>query len=204
LHRTSQYQFNRAGLLCGQCQQGLSNVFGSSECSNKFLLIIIPIGISGIVLVLMLFYLNLTVREGDINSLLFFANVISINTPIFLPNHKNYAYTFISLVNLDLGITTCFYNGMNDYSKIWLQLAFPLYFIVIAVTFIIASRCSIRILTLTANRGLPVLATLFCYAILKFYAKFFLFYSSIRKSLIFLTDTLHWSRGWILAVQYFV
>ena len=152
----------------------------------------------------MLFYLNLTVREGDINSLLFFANVISINTPIFLPNHKNYAYTFISLVNLDLGITTCFYNGMNDYSKIWLQLTFPLYLIVIAVTFIIASRYSIRILTLTANRGLPVLATLFCYAILKFYAKFFLFYSSIQKSLIFLLDTLHWSRGWILAVQYFV
>ena len=48
----SQCQFNRSGLLCGQCQQGLSAVFGSSQCkqcSNVYLLIIIPIGIAGLV-----------------------------------------------------------------------------------------------------------------------------------------------------------
>ena len=41
-------------------------------------------------------------------------------------------YTFISLANLDLGIQTCFYNGMDDYAKMWLQLAFPFYLIFIA------------------------------------------------------------------------
>ena len=30
-------------------------------------------------------------------------------------------------IHLDLGIETCFYDGMDGYTKIWLQLAFPLY-----------------------------------------------------------------------------
>ena len=32
-----------------------------------------------------------------------------------------------------LGIQTCFYNGMDDYAKMWLQLAFPFYLIFIAM-----------------------------------------------------------------------
>ena len=160
----SQCQFKRTGVLCGQCQHGLSVVFGSSECqhcSNVYLLIIIPIGIAGILLVLLLFTLNLTVTGGDINAILLYVNIISINTPIFLPDHKRYECTYISLANLDLGITTCFYNGMDDYAKMWLQLVFPLYLIVIAIIFIFASRHSTRVLRLTANKALPVLATLF-------------------------------------------
>ena len=164
LNPNSQCQFNRSGMLCGQCQNGLSSVFGSSQCkhcSNAYLLIVIPIGIAGILLVLILFTLNFTVTDGDINAISFYVNIVGINTPIFLPNYKKIEYTFISLANLDLGITTCFYNGMDDYAKMWLQLAFPLYLIVIAIIFIIASRHSIRVLRLTANRALPVLATLF-------------------------------------------
>jgi len=30
----SQCQFNRSGMLCGQCQHGLSTVFGSSQCKH--------------------------------------------------------------------------------------------------------------------------------------------------------------------------
>ena len=163
LYPDSQCQFNRTGLLCGQCQYDLSTVFGSSECkrcSNVYLLIFIPFGITGILLVLSVFILNLTVRDGDINSFLLYVNIVSINTPIFLPNHKKYEYTFISLANLDLGITTCFYNGMDDYAKVWLQLAFPLYLIIIAVIFIIASRHSTVIQRMTAKKALPLLATL--------------------------------------------
>ena len=39
----SQCQFNRTGVLCGQCKQGLSIVFGSPQCkhcSNIYLLLI--------------------------------------------------------------------------------------------------------------------------------------------------------------------
>ena len=82
-------------------------------------------------LVLLLFILNLTVTDGTINAFILYVNIVSINTPVFFPESGNFtlAYTFISLANLDLGIQTCFYNGMDDYTKMWLQLAFPFYLI---------------------------------------------------------------------------
>ena len=162
----SQCQFNRSGTLCGNCQQGLSTVLGSShcqQCSNIYLFLIVPIAIAGFVLVLLLFILNLTVTDGTINAFIFYVNIISINTSVILPQLNNFTltYTFISLANLDLGIQTCFYNGMDDYAKMWLQLAFPFYLIFIATSLIITSRYSTTIQRLTARRALPVLATLF-------------------------------------------
>jgi len=78
----SQCQFNRSSVLCGHCRKGLSTVLGSSSCrhcSSVYLLIIIPIAIAGIVLVPLLFIFNLTVTNGDINAILFYANIIGIN-----------------------------------------------------------------------------------------------------------------------------
>ena len=163
----SQCQFNRDGLLCGQCQQGLSTVFGYSHCqhcSNIYLLLVIPTAVAGPMLVLLLFILDLTVTDGDINGFILYVNIISINSHIFFPQYSNSInifYVFISLANLDLGIPACFYNGMDDYAKMWLQLAFPAYLILIATLLIIASRHSTTIQRITARRALPVLATLF-------------------------------------------
>ena len=93
-----------------------------------------------------------------------YTNIISINDHVFFTDTKHIftpVYTFISLANLDLGIQTCFYNGMDDYAKMWLQLAFPFYLIFIATLLIITSRYSITVQRITARRVLPVLATLF-------------------------------------------
>ena len=163
----SQCQFNRSGLLCGQCQQNLSAIFGSSNCqlcSNIYLLLIIPITIAGLLLVFILFCINLTVTDGIINAFIMYTNIIGINDHVFFTDTKHVftpAYIFISLANLDLGIQTCFYNGMDDYAKMWLQLAFPFYLMFIATLLIITSRYSITVQRLTARRALPVLATLF-------------------------------------------
>ena len=159
----SQCRFNRSGLLCGQCQQGLSTVFGSSECercSNVYLLLSLLFAVLGILLVFVLFTINITVTDGTINGFAFYVNIVSINGTIFFQFHE-FSFVFISISNLDLGIKTCFYSGMDDYTKIWLQLAFPIYLILIAASLIIASRYSTRIQRLTARRALPVLATLF-------------------------------------------
>ena len=196
----SQCQFNRSGLLCGHCQQGLSTVFSSSHCqhcSSIYLLLIIPIAIAGVVLVLLLFVLNLTVTDGTINGFILYANIISINTPVFFTelHHFTLAYTFISIANLDLGIQTCFYNGMDDYAKMWLQLAFPFYLIFIATLIIITSRYSTKIQRLTARRALPVLATLFLLSytkILRIACSVLFFYSTITHLPIKHT-TLVWS-----------
>ena len=130
-------------------------------CSSIYLLLIIPIAVAGIALVIVLFVLNLTVTDGDINAFLLYINIVSINTPVFFPKERFIKYALISLANLDLGIEACFYDGMDDYAKMWLQLTFPAYLILIATTLIMASHYSIRIQRLTACRALPVLATLF-------------------------------------------
>ena len=119
---------------------------------------------AGLVLVLMLFILNLTVTDGYINGFILYVNIININDDVFFPQYNNsinFLYAFISLANLDLGISTCFYSSMDDYAKMWLQLAFPAYLISIATLLIIASRHSTKIQRITARRALPVLATLF-------------------------------------------
>ena len=166
LHPDTQCQFNRIGILCSQCPHHLSMVFGSSrcmKCTNVHILITIIVIVAGIVLVVLLYVLNLTVTKGTISGMIIYANILSINDSVFLVNNNvlNPLRVFISFLNLDLGIETCFYNRMNTYVKVWLQLFFPIYLIFIAFSIIIASRYSSRILRLTYKRSLPVLATLF-------------------------------------------
>ena len=166
LYPDSQCQFNRTGMLCSQCQHPLSMVFASSrcmKCTNVHILITMIVIGAGIVLVVLLYVLDLTVTKGTINGIIFYANIISINDSVFLVNDNVFKLlgVFISFVNLDLGIEICFYNGMDGYVKKWLQLFFPFYLIIIAISIIIASRYSTSILRLTYSRSLPVLATLF-------------------------------------------
>ena len=133
------------------------------KCTNVHIVITLIVIVAGIVLVVLLYLLNLTVTKATINGVILYANIININYSTFLNNDNvlDPLKMFISFVNLDLGIETCFYNGMDNYTKLWLQLFFPTYLIFIAFTIIIASRYSSRILRLTYSRSLPVLATLF-------------------------------------------
>ena len=160
-----QCQFSRSGILCGQCQLDLSTIFGSSDCqqcSNVYLLLIIPIAVSGILLVIVMFVLTLTVSEGTINPFILYVNILNIhNIPLF-PSHSlvKPLHVFSSFANLNLGIESCFYNGMDDYTKTWLQFCFPVYLIMIITSIIIASRYSIVVKRLTLHKTIPVLATI--------------------------------------------
>ena len=93
LHPDLQCQFNRTGILCSQCQYHLSMVFGSSrcmECTNVHILITIIVLVAGIVLVVSIYLLNLTVTNGTINGIIFYANIVSINNPLFSYQTKIY------------------------------------------------------------------------------------------------------------------
>ena len=60
---------------------------------------------------------------------------------MFIPIcYDSFACITLSLFNLDLGIKVCFYDGMDDYAKTWLQLIFPVYLIFIALALVIGSR----------------------------------------------------------------
>lgn len=66
--------------------------------------------------------LNLTVAVGTISGLIFYANIVAANHAILLPFQRaNVLTVFIPWLNLDLGIETCFYNGMDAYVSTWLQ-----------------------------------------------------------------------------------
>ena len=159
-----QCALNRSGLLCAQCAEGLSLMLGSNQCgqcTNDYLALIIPFGLAGITLVVFLIVLNLTVSVGTINGLIFYANVVKINETIFFPNGPIPLISqFISWLNLDLGIETCFFNGMNAYSNTWLQFAFPFYIWLIIGVITYACHLSTRISKLVGNNAVPVLATL--------------------------------------------
>ena len=161
----SQCLYNRFGTLCGQCQSGYSSVFGSPQCkicSNAWLSLLIVFVIVGIFLVIIIFVLNLTITSGTINGIIFYANVISINGTILFPTNNTFhpLFAFISLLNLDLGIETCFYDGMDEYAKIWLEYVFPVYLIVIIGVIIVMGRYTSWAQRAVQSNGVPVLSTL--------------------------------------------
>lgn len=162
---SDQCAFNRHGVLCGSCQEGLSLVFGTSQClkcSNIYTLYIFLFAAAGIVLVIALLMFNLTVSKGAINGLIFYANIVKINESFLFPLGDASPFkVFISWLNLDLGIETCFYSGMDSTGKTWLQFLFPLYLWLILAAIIVACRYSITMVRLVGNHAVEVLATTF-------------------------------------------
>ena len=157
---------NRTGILCGACNEDLSLVFGSSrckECSDYYIFLLIPFALAGIALVTFILLLNLTVATGTIHGLIFYANILTADHSLFLPfATPNVLTVFISWLNLDLGIETCFYNGMDSYGKFLLQLAFPTYVFILIGTIIVLCEVSKKFATLLSNRNpVATLCTLF-------------------------------------------
>ena len=68
---------------------------------------------------------------------------------------------FIAWLNLDLGIETCFYNGLDAYAKTWLQFLLPVYIWIIVVLIIVSSHYSTTAAKLSGRNAVQVLATLF-------------------------------------------
>ena len=114
--------------MCAHTQSALSWEVQSVSHSNPYLLLLIVFALAGLALVVFLIFCNLTVTEGMINGIVFYANIVHINRSIFFPSTKgNLLTVFIAWLNLDLGIDTCFYEGMDAYAKAWLQFVFPTY-----------------------------------------------------------------------------
>lgn len=160
---------NRAGVMCGSCKEGHSTVLGSSKCekcSNKHLILLVGFSFAGLILVIALTLLNLTIAEGTLSSLIFYANIIECNSSFIVPSSEYYSFptpilrVFIAWINLDLGITTCFFNGMDEYAEAWLQFAFPLYIWSIAAVIILLSNKFQVVARIASRNAVKVLATL--------------------------------------------
>ena len=134
----------REGVLCGRCPAGQSVVFGSTEChlcSDVWLITLGMYAVMGVVLIVVLFVLNLTVTQGTIYGLIFYANIIVVNSTVFFGGlNLKFLQVIISFIILDLGFPLCFYNGMDDAAKMGLQFAFPTYLLFLIIIFIVVCR----------------------------------------------------------------
>ena len=171
-----QCAYNRSGVLCGGCQEHLSLSLGSSRCLSchshwpaVLVVILLAAIVAGILLVTALLALNMTVAIGLINGFIFYANIVAANSAIFFPSSEpSFPTVFVTWLNMDIGIDVCFFDGLDTYIKIWLQLAFPAYIISLVIIMIIVSEYSPRFAGLIGKRDpIATLATL----ILLSYAK---------------------------------
>lgn len=158
----------------GGCPPNLSLALGSSQClpcNNYGIALFLIFIVAGIVLVLFIKVLDLTVSRGTIYGLIFYANVIWLHRVIFFPSGHQHVdprlqqffqvvKVFIAWLNLDLGIETCFFEGLDAYGKAWLQFVFPIYLWFIAGVIIMVCRYSTRATKIFGNNAVSVLATL--------------------------------------------
>ncbi len=82
-----QCAYNRSGVLCGKCKSNFSLVLVTSnckECSNLYLLLLIPFALAGILLVGLILLLNITIATGNIHGLIFYANIVAANRAILI------------------------------------------------------------------------------------------------------------------------
>ena len=158
---------NRNGVVCGSCRANYSVVFGDREClkcSNYWLFTLVAFGFLGVLLVIILFVLRISIATGTIISIIFYANVfatinsVSINQIPSVP--AKILFVWLNLCSLNLGFPLCFYDGMTELAKAFLQFAFPLYLIVIVFVFIQLSRYSTKLARHTSHYSVQVLATL--------------------------------------------
>ena len=112
-----QCNFNHSGTLCGRCQPGLSLTLGTNHClhcPNTHLALLLPFALAGVVLVCFIKVIDLTISQGTLNGLIFYANTVKANEYLlFTEKLASPLAVFIAWLNLDLGIETCFFNGLT-------------------------------------------------------------------------------------------
>ena len=156
---------NRKGVLCGECKTNYSLMLGTSrcrKCSDYNLFLLLFFSFAGAALVVLLLVLRLTVAEGTINGLILFVNIFYVRRYQFLGIRNGCfpLYVFLAWLNLDFGIESCLYDGMDTYQNTWLQFLFPLYIWVLIGLVILSSRYSSWMTRKLGSNPVAVLATL--------------------------------------------
>ena len=173
----SQCAHHRTGILCGACKGNWSKVLGSNSCKLchsphsilRMLGLIVLFALLGIVFVFLVGILDITVSEGTLNAIIFYMNVVRVNTSIFFDSAKGEGMVsrvlevFVAWMNLDLGIETCFHDRMGTIEKMALQFVFPLYLCALSGLIIFFSRKSSTITKIFGKNVVKILATITLY-----------------------------------------
>ena len=158
---------HRTGLLCGACDVNFSAALSSTQCVDcrrtpklyPFLVSIL-LALCGVILIVILIALDISITDGLLAGLLFYANILYSNRELFRFTGTNFFTVAISVVNLDIGLNSCFYNGMDTYAKTWLQLCIPQsLWLLIAIIIFLSNRYD-RVAKLVGKNSAKILATL--------------------------------------------
>ena len=165
---------SRTGDLCGQCITNYSVILGSTECKHCFSVwwpftSIIYI-LTGPLLVLIFYTLKLTLTVGTLNGIIFYAQIAYLGVIEYFDRpctecgkesfFVNFSYLFISWINLNPGISHCFFHGMTELWKAGLTLVFPVYLLLIVGFLITLSRFSVKVSNRLSNSSIQVLVTI--------------------------------------------
>ena len=187
---------NRSGIMCGECIQGYSLKLGGYDCASCSksplvgVVLVVAFTCAGAILVFLLLRLDLTISTGALNGLIFYSNIVYLNNDIFLPTSKvggvhlqnavKILSTLLAWMNLDFGISTCFFDGYNTYISTWMQFVFPLYIWLLILIIVFASWYSTIVARITTSNTVPVLATLLLLSYAKLLKTSIEVFSSVR------------------------
>ena len=159
------------GLPYERCGDHCTMAIGSNDCiaeskcnKNANLFLLIAFAFAGLLLVFFIRTFDITISQGAVHGLIFYANVIWVYESLYLDNYDvKYCFlkAFLAWMNLDFGIKFCLYKDLTLYWKTWLQFVFPLYICVIAGLIIILSRYLQCIVRIFGRSPVQVLAVLF-------------------------------------------
>ena len=105
----------------------------------------------------------MTITDGTVSGLLFYASIFSINRETLLRSNNSYSFlpSIISWLNLDIGLGGCFFKGFNAFWQVVLNFCIPvLMWTAMGLLTYISSKSS-RITRLIGGNAVKVLATLF-------------------------------------------
>ena len=189
----------RTGIICGRCLDNHSVIFGSSQCkmcSNMWLITLVMFAVLGALLVVALFFLNLTVTQGTLYGLIFYANIIQINSSIFFTQSiLRPLQVIVSFVNLDLGLPLCFYDNMDDADKAGLQFVFPAYLLILTLTVTVVCHYCLQRSPTTSTSSCPIIIGERAVGVLS--TLIYLSYSKLLRTVIdiFTYSTVHLPNG---------
>ena len=136
--------FHRTGFLCGSCEDGYSIQFGSyrcSKCSNYYLFLLLFFIFAGLLLVFAMGFLHISIAEGYLNGVFFYANTVNLFAVNLSPaTHGTGPFVPTALLSLNFGIESCFYNGMDALAHVGFHLSFIAYLFVLVGVIALAAR----------------------------------------------------------------
>ena len=166
IDQDEQCLYNRTGFVCGGCPHGMSTELGGakcgSDCSNYGLFYIMLYFTMIMVAIASMILFNITITEGDISGIIFYANIINIHKNIFFMENSfiKPLQDILLYINLEGSVSTCLYKGIDTYIRAWLAYSTPIVLWLITALIIYLSKKSNLIMKLVGKNAVKVLATI--------------------------------------------